>query len=118
MFFISLCLLGNLVMQAYGAVSMYTAPPQSLVLVVVLVKLVHLILGGIEMVEQDPDCTSGNETSYRQTNVHPLNCGIVENWVQCLRDSGSEGVGEEVHGLHERLHGRRSLGVCVLETCD
>jgi hypothetical protein len=96
----------------------HAAPPQSLVLVIVTVKLVHLVLGVVEVVENDPDKTSSNERGDCQANVHPLNLGVDQYGVESLRDGGSESVGKEVHGLHERLHGRRSLGVRVLKTSD
>jgi hypothetical protein len=106
------------IMQTNCAVTMDTAPPERLVLVDILVERVHLVLGVVVVVEQVPDEASSDETGHSQTNVHPLDLGVDKNWVERLRDGGSEGVGEEVHGLHKGLHGRWGLGVGVLKTGD
>lgn len=101
-----------------SAVIVDTRSAQSRVHVVVLVKGVHLVLGVVEVVEQDPDQAAGNERSDSQAAEHPHDRGVVQEGVQRLRDGGSERVGEQVHGLDERLHAGRRFGVGVLETGD
>lgn len=101
-----------------SAVSVYTAPPQGLILVVVLVKLVHLVLSLVEVVEQNPDEATSDERCNGKTSKHPLNLGVNDKRVESLGDGRSESVGEEVHGLDERLHAGRGLGVRVLESSN
>lgn len=97
---------------------MHTSPPQSRVLVVVLVQSIHLLLSVVEVVEHDPDHATGNETGNSHTDEHPLDGRVVEHGVQGLGDGGTEGIGKEEHGLHERLHRWRGLGVCILVAGD
>ena len=105
-------------MNTNSAVSVHTAPPHGWVLIVVLVKLVHLVLSVVEVVEQNPDDATSNERRNSKTSKHPLDLGVDNERVECLRNSRSESVGKEVHGLNERLHAGRGFGVCVLETSD
>jgi hypothetical protein len=112
---VHLSLLLNIMMQIMTA---NTTPPERRVLVNVLVKLVHLVLCIIEVVEQDPDGATSKERRHRQTNKHPLNRRVVQERVEGLSDGGSEGVGEQVHGLDEGLHAGWRLGVGILETGD
>lgn len=105
-------------MQTNCALCMHAASPERRILVDILVERVHLILSVVVVMEQVPDKASSDETRHSQTNVHPLDLGVDEHRVECLGDGGSKGVGEEVHGLHERLHGGRGLGVGVLEAGD
>jgi hypothetical protein len=84
----------------------------------VLVERVHLVLGVVEVVEQDPDGAAGNKGCNGQTAEHPHDRGVVQQRVEGLGDGRAEGVGEQEHGLHERLHARGCLGVGVLETSD
>jgi hypothetical protein len=88
------------------------------VLIIILIKLIHLILSIVQVMEQDPDGTSSKETSNRQPSKHPHDRGVVQQRIQRLGNGGAKGVGEEVHGLDEGLHRRRRLGVGVLETGD
>lgn len=104
--------------HANGAVLVDTAPTESRVLVVVLVKSVHLVLSLVEVVEDDPDQATGDEGSNSKTAEHPHDRGIVQERVESLRNGRAESVGEEVHGLDEGLHAGRRLGVGVLETSD
>lgn len=104
--------------EADGAFAVNALSAQSRVLIVVLVKSVHLVLGVVEVVEHDPNQATSDERSNCQTAEHPHDRGIVKERVERLRDGGSEGVGEKVHGLDERLHAGRRLGVGVLETSD
>ena len=101
-----------------SAVSVHTAPPQGWVLVVILVKLVHLILSLIEVVEQNPDDAASDERRNSKTSKHPLDLGVDDKRVERLGDGRSESVGEEVHGLDKGLHAGRGFGVCVLKTSD
>ena len=70
------------------------------------------------MVEYEPEDNTAQERSAGQTNEHPHDGRVEGGGGKSLGQSGSEGVGEEVHGLHEGLHGRGSLGVGVLQTGD
>src|SRR5690242_6620544 len=115
---LSVLLLFMVGIDTNSAVIVDTRSAQSRVHVVVLVKGVHLVLGVVEVVEQDPDQAAGNERSDSQTAEHPHDRGVVQEGVQRLGDGGSERVGEQVHGLDERLHAGRRFGVGVLETSD
>lgn len=67
----------------------------------ILVERVHFILGVVQVVEQDPDQASSDETGNGEANVQPLDGRIVQHGGECLADSGTEGIGEEVDGLDE-----------------
>jgi hypothetical protein len=84
----------------------------------VLIKRVHLVLGVVEVVENDPDQAAGNEGSNGETAEHPHDRRVVQQRVERLGDGGTECVGEQEHGLNKRLHAGRCLGVGVLETGD
>jgi hypothetical protein len=104
--------------QTNRAVSVNTGTAQRLIFIIVHIKPVHFVLHVVEVVEQDPDGAAGDERGNSQTAEHPHDRGIVQERVERLGDGGSEGVGEQVHGLDEGLHAGRRLGVGVLETGD
>lgn len=83
---------------------------------VVGVELVHVVLLGVEVVEHEPEDDTDQERSAGQTDEHPQDGGVEGGGGQGLGQGGTEGVGEQIHGLHERLHRGRSLGVGVLQT--
>ena len=62
--------------------------------------------------EEDTD----EERGACQTNKHPHDGWVEGSGRQGFGDGRSEGVGEQIHRLHERLHGWWCLGVGVLET--
>lgn len=70
------------------------------------------------MTEDNVEDDTAQERSAGQTDEHPQNGRVEGGRGQGLGEGGTEGVGEEVHGLDEGLHGRGSLGVGVLETGD
>ena len=60
----------------------------------VLVKLVHLVLSVIEVVEDDPNQGTCNNRSDGETSKHPHDGGIVQERVQRLGNGGTESVGK------------------------
>ena len=68
------------------------------------------------MVEHEPEDDADGEGGAGQTHEHPQDGRVVRGRRQGLGDGGAEGVGEEVHRLHKRLHRRRRLGVGVFQT--
>lgn len=93
-----------MMMQPHRPLIMHTRPPQRRISIIILIHSIHLLLGIIQMVEQNPNQASSNETRDRDTDVHPLDSGVVQDGVQRLGDGAAEGVGEEEHGLHKGLH--------------
>lgn len=84
----------------------------------ITVEAVHFLFILIVMVESEPENDRGGEGKGRDTGIHPQNLGIDEDRDESLVEGGAEGVGEEVHALHEGLHAGRGLGVGVFETGD
>lgn len=82
------------------------------------VQGIHLVFLGVEVVEDDPEDDTGHERGAGQTDEHPHDGRVEGGGRQGLGERGAEGVGEQVHGLHEGLHGGRGLGVGVLEAGD
>jgi hypothetical protein len=68
--------------------------------------------------EDEPEDTRGQSRDHSDTSVHPHDCRITGGGDECLRDSGTDGGGEEVERLDEGLHARWGLGVGVFETGD
>jgi hypothetical protein len=101
-----------------SVISVYTALPHYRIFVHIRVKLVHLILSVVEVVEQNPDNATSNERRTGKTSKHPLDLGVNDKRVESLGDGRSESVGEEVHGLDEGLHARWGFCVRVLESSD
>lgn len=83
---------------------------------IVCVERIQLVFLVVEVVVHQPEDDTGNERSASQTHEHPHDGRVIGSGGQCLGQSGTEGVGEQVHGLHERLHRRRSLGVGILQS--
>lgn len=84
----------------------------------VLVHSVHLFFLRVETTEDDEEEDTGGEGNAGQRHEHPLDSRVVGDGDKGLSDSGAKGVGEQVHGLNEGLHGDWGLGVGVFETGD
>jgi hypothetical protein len=82
------------------------------------VKIVHLLFLRVVVVEQEPEHHSRASSKDRNADIHPLNLRVDKHRDQSLVKRRAKSVGEQVDTLHERLHRRRRLGVCVLETGD
>lgn len=80
------------------------------------IQVVHGIFLGIVMTEEEVEDAASDERGDSDTSVEPQVLGVLSNGNESLGDGGTESVGEEVDRLDERLHGRRSLSVGVLET--
>lgn len=85
---------------------------------VIGVEGVHVILLGVEVAEDDEEDDTAQEGGDSQTDEHPQDGRVEGSGGQGLGEGGAEGVGEEVHGLDEGLHGGRGLGVGILEAGD
>ncbi len=106
------------IMQTNSAVIMNRRSPEGRVLVVILVKSIESLFLVVEVVEQDPDEAAGNERGDGKASVQPDVLGVDEDGDKGLAEGGTEGGGEQEHGLDERLHAGWRLGVGVLETSD
>lgn len=82
------------------------------------VESVQVILLGVEVAESEEEDDTAQERGASQTNEHPHDGWVEGCGGQGLGEGRAEGVGEEVHGLDEGLHGRRGLGIGVLEAGD
>lgn len=82
------------------------------------IQSIHLILLTIQLVEQKPEDNTDTERTRAETNEEPLDLRVTNERSERFTESVSEGVGEEVHGLHEGLHGWWGFHVCVFETSD
>ena len=68
--------------------------------------------------EQDPEDSTDTERTSAETNEQPLDFRVTDERSKGFTESVAEGVGEEVHGLDEGLHGGWCFHVCVFETSD
>lgn len=83
---------------------------------VVGIKSIHGIFLVVKVMVDSKEDDTGEERGACQTNKHPHDGWVEGSGRQGLSEGRSEGVREQVHGLHERLHRWWCLGVGVLET--
>lgn len=86
--------------------------------VIIRVKGVHVILLGVEVVEDGVEDQTAEEGGTGKTHEHPHDSGVEGSRGQGFGDGGAECVCEEVHGLYEGFHARGGLGISVFETGD
>ena len=96
-------------------------PIQSIDLLLVhglLLERVHLLLLVVVVAEDEVEDDAGKSRTDADAGVHPHDGGVAGGGDEGLADGGSDGRGEEVEGLHERLHVWGGFGVGVFETGD
>lgn len=104
--------------SSQGLLFLGLAPFRLLDNVIIGIEGVHVIFHRIQVTEDGVEDETTQEGRTGKTGEHPHDGGIEGGGSEGLGESGSEGVREEVHRLHEGLHARRGLGVGVLETGD
>jgi len=83
-----------------------------------LLERVHLFLLVVVVAEDEVEDDAGQSRADADAGVHPHDGGVACGRDEGLADGGSDGRGEEVEGLHERLHVWGGFGVGVFETGD
>lgn len=89
-----------------------------LLLVGLFLHGVHRLFLIVVVAEDEEEDTRGQGRDHGDTGVHPHDRRVASGGNKRLRDGGTDGGGEEVERLDERLHARGCLGVGVFETGD
>jgi len=86
--------------------------------IIMSIQRIHLILLQIIMMKRKPKNNRSEKRRDRDARIHPHDSRISRGGDESFRKGGSNGVGEEVHGLDEGFHRWWGFGVCVFEPGD